>query len=284
MYLTLAFALLSYCSDAQSQIITTGNNVVNASNPYAADVVIGSDASGGIRHNSSIMWWSGGSASRISNAGDVFYYSVWNTTTPNIALGATLGSSSYFQGNVGIGTTTPTQKLDVKGSIVFGNINSNGRLSDEVGYASIVGGVGAGIRFYTNDGISQPLTLSSTGSVGINVTDTKGYQLAVNGNAIATSMTVKLYANWPDYVFKKEYNLPSLSEVKNYIDQNQHLPEMPSEQEVKDNGINLGEIVKVQTKKIEELTLYLIEKDKEIKEDRIRISALEKVSKLIKNK
>jgi len=114
----------------------------------------------------------------------------------------------------------------------------------------------------------------STGNVGIGTVDPHGYKLAVNGNVIATSMTVKLYNNWPDYVFKPNYRLPSLTAVKAYIDQNQHLPEMPSEQEVKDNGINLGEIVKIQTKKIEELTLYLINKDKQLEEQQKQIDAL----------
>lgn len=53
---------------------------------------------------------------------------------------------------------------------------------------------------------------------------------------------------WPDYVFKPDYNLLPLDEVKNYIDQHQRLPEMPSEQDVTKNGLNLREIVKLQTK------------------------------------
>jgi hypothetical protein len=72
--------------------------------------------------------------------------------------------------------------------------------------------------------------------------------------------------NWPDYVFKPTYSLKPLSEVKSYIDLNHRLPEMPSEKEVAEKGVDVGEIVKLQTKKIEELTLYLIEKDKEMKD------------------
>lgn len=70
---------------------------------------------------------------------------------------------------------------------------------------------------------------------------------------------------WSDYVFKPTYKLIPLSEVKTYIDQNQHLPEIPSEEEVKKDGINLGEMNKLLLKKVEELTLYLIEKDNETK-------------------
>jgi len=156
---------------------------------------------------------------------------------------------------------------------------------------------GSALSIWTGDAttagtaMSEIFRVKSNGNVGINTTDTKGYMLAVNGSAIATSMTVKLYTDWPDYVFKPKYHLPSLTTVKAYIDKNQHLPDMPSEQEVKDNGINLGEIVKVQTKKIEELTLYLIEKDKQLNEQQAenkqqnqRIASLEAaVAKLTAN-
>ncbi len=101
------------------------------------------------------------------------------------------------------------------------------------------------------------------------------YLLAVAGSAIATSFTVKTLVNWPDYVFKPTYHLPPLSDVKAYIDQNHHLPEMPSAKEVSDNGLNLGEINKLLLKKVEELTLYLIEKDNEIKNQQKKLNTLE---------
>jgi hypothetical protein len=105
-----------------------------------------------------------------------------------------------------------------------------------------------------------PLVINQ-GSVSIGTANAKGYQFAVNGSAIATAMTVKLNANWPDYVFKKEYQLQPLIQLQAFIDQNHHLPEMPSEQDVAKDGINLGEMDKLLTKKVEELTLYIIEKD-----------------------
>ena len=95
--------------------------------------------------------------------------------------------------------------------------------------------------------------------MAIGTTDPKGYKLAVNGSAIATSMRVKLNANWPDFVFLKDYKLPTLNEVKAYIDKNQHLPDMPSADEVHANGLDLGEMNRLLLKKVEELTLYLIE-------------------------
>ena len=108
--------------------------------------------------------------------------------------------------------------------------------------------------------------LIPNGSVGIGTSNTYTYKLAVNGSAIATSMTVKLLSDWPDYVFNKNYQLSSLDAVKTYIDQNHHLPDMPSAGEVEKNGLNLGEINKQLTKKVEELTLYLIELKKEVEQ------------------
>jgi hypothetical protein len=69
--------------------------------------------------------------------------------------------------------------------------------------------------------------------------------------------------------------LATLTELKTYIDKNQHLPDMPSEAEVAKNGINLGEMNKLLVKKVEELTLYQIEQQEKCKQQDARIAALE---------
>jgi predicted transcriptional regulator len=102
-------------------------------------------------------------------------------------------------------------------------------------------------------------------SLAIGTSDPQSYKLAVKGSVHAQSVQIDM-TGWADYVFNPAYHLKSLSYLKSYIDQNHHLPDMPSEAEVKKNGVDLGEMVKLQTKKIEELTLYLIEKDKQINE------------------
>lgn len=71
---------------------------------------------------------------------------------------------------------------------------------------------------------------------------------------------------WPDNVFAKEYHLPSLSSVEQYISTNNHLPEIPSEKEVLENGIDLAQMNVLLLKKVEELTLHLIQQDKRIQE------------------
>ncbi len=102
------------------------------------------------------------------------------------------------------------------------------------------------------------------GNVGIGVTDTKGYKLAVGGSMIAEKIKVKLKTAWPDYVFAPEYTLPSLQEVEAHIKQYQHLPDMPSAKEVAAEGIDLGEMNRKLLQKVEELTLYIIDLKKEV--------------------
>jgi len=126
---------------------------------------------------------------------------------------------------------------------------------------------------------SQPIYGNMmSGRLAINVTDnTKAseYTLAVGGKAIAEAVTVQLQSAWPDYVFKKDYRLPALNELKAYIDQNQHLPEIPSAQQMAQEGQNLGEMNRLLLKKVEELTLYLIENQKQINELKTKVSFLE---------
>jgi hypothetical protein len=124
-----------------------------------------------------------------------------------------------------------------------------------------------------NGNESLLMTLSSSGELGVNTSDTQGYQFAVNGSAIATSMTVQSYVNWPDYVLKKEYHLMPLFQLRSFIEENHHLPDVPSEQEVEKQGQNLGEMNKLLLKKVEELTLYLIEKDQRDSEQQQQIDA-----------
>ncbi|CAD0000432.1 hypothetical protein FLAT13_00021 [Flavobacterium salmonis] len=90
--------------------------------------------------------------------------------------------------------------------------------------------------------------------------------MAVKGKFISDEIKVQTYANWPDFVFKKEYSLPSLKEVENYIQTNGHLPNIPSAADVSENGILLGEMNARLLQKIEELTLYTIEQQKKIEE------------------
>ena len=109
------------------------------------------------------------------------------------------------------------------------------------------------------------LVVTSLGNVGIGAIDTKGYKLAVAGSAIATSVTVKMQGLWPDYVFEESYRPQSLEELELYVKQNKHLPEIPTATEVKNDGLDLGKINAQLLKKIEELTIILIDQNKRLK-------------------
>lgn len=115
------------------------------------------------------------------------------------------------------------------------------------------------------------------GGVSIGVDDLpSGYKLAVAGNVLAEGVTVELQGNWPDYVFRRDYPLPTLTEVEQHIVDFGHLPGVPSEAEVQENGISLGEMNAILLQKVEELTLYTLQQQEAIEKLEKRLSELEK--------
>lgn len=146
--------------------------------------------------------------------------------------------------------------------------------------ALTVGGRVTATEFYLESGLpfmSSPWTANAsdisfdTGNVGIGVTSPTE-KLEVDGNTLIQgdleAMKVVVTANpgggWPDYVFEPEFKLRSLSEVEAFVKDNKHLPEVPSAKDVAANGIDLGSMDATLLKKVEELTLYMIEMDKQI--------------------
>ncbi len=107
------------------------------------------------------------------------------------------------------------------------------------------------------------MIIGSGGNVGIG-TVSSGEKLSVNGKIRAKEVKVEA-TNWPDYVFERGYELPALSETERHIKEKGHLPGIPSAKEVKENGVELGEMNKKLLEKIEELTLHLIEMEKKMK-------------------
>jgi hypothetical protein len=121
------------------------------------------------------------------------------------------------------------------------------------------------IKFYAeNFGANPIMSIVQNGTVGIGTSDTKGFKFAVAGNMIAEKMVVKLASAWPDYVFEPNYKLPTLSYVEKYIQEHGHLPGVTSAKEIEEKGIDVAETQVQLLKKIEELTLYVIELKKEM--------------------
>ncbi|OKS84906.1 hypothetical protein [Mucilaginibacter polytrichastri] len=217
-------------------------------------------------------------------------------------------------GNIGIGTITPSAKLSIQGTgttsntgapaiadlfgtydrtrLTIGNstVTQGGTRSSAIAFYSmntsgsayktnweIGNDIGAkGINdfyIFSADLNNAPFYISSVGNVGIGTSVPGAYKLAVAGPIHTQAVNVDM-TGWSDDVFNSSYELKPLTSLKSYIVKNHHLPDMPSEDRVIKNGLDLGEISKIQTKKIEELTLYLIEKDRQLKYQQSQINDL----------
>ncbi len=192
----------------------------------------------------------------------------------NVDDGSTPIMALNDNGNVGIGTTNPVSKLDVrtvsnKGirlnsndesaiSFVPNNSNSIFHLShghDNKLYLSHGGTVGQG----------KLMTFVNNGNIGIGTT-TPDSKLTVKGLIHSREVKVTAIAGGADFVFNKDYDLPTLEDVESYINKNKHLPEIASAKEMEKDGIHLAEMNIKLLQKIEELTLYTIQQQKEIQE------------------
>jgi len=123
------------------------------------------------------------------------------------------------------------------------------------------------------------------GKVGIGTASPRN-ELDVNGTIRAREIKVEA-SPWPDYVFDNSYKLKSLNEVEAFINTNKHLPDVPSALQIKEQGVNLGEINAKLLQKIEELTLYTIEQHRQLEKNTQELSSLKEENetlKLIANK
>lgn len=286
---TLFFVFVQQFMNAQT---TEATNTVSSSNSYLGtsnnyDVLFKRNniESGKITTNSvslglnakasnnsvSIGRSSGGISTAYANTfiGD---YSGSGTTTGsgNTFVGASAGSTNVTgYNNTYIGTGAGPDNVDnVHGNIFIGSYSG----FEETGSNKL---------YISNSETTNPLIwgdfaqkqLKFNSKVGIGfgfgnypttagTADVSGYNLFVNGGILTEEVRVTLQSTWADYVFKEDYKLPSLEEVEKHIQEKGHLINVPSAEEIEQNGIALGEMAKIQQEKIEELTLYLIEQKK----------------------
>lgn len=194
--------------------------------------------------------------------------------------------------NVGIGTLTPTKKL-----FIIGDAGINGNIAVQMSTD------GSGFKLQSSYSENKPIVeamqeandgfLYVRSALGTNISKISGYpasptyflsnvgigitnpseKLSVNGNIRAKEVKIEM-ANWPDYVFAKDYKLSSLQETEKHIKDKGNLPGIPSAEEVKVSGVELGEMNKKLLQKIEELTLHLIVQDKRLSKQELIIQKL----------
>ncbi|MBT1698470.1 hypothetical protein KK083_16385 [Fulvivirgaceae bacterium PWU4] len=193
---------------------------------------------------------------------------------------------------VGIGTTTPSHKLTVAGDVAFGLDGAISTISGTSSSGAIqikndpsVGGASnryLRLGWKDNAALFTPvLAINEDMNVGIGTT-TPDTKLTVKGVIHTNEVRVDMESpiQGPDYVFEKDYDLLSLAELEAYIKANKHLPEVPSAKEMAEDGLNLKEMNLLLLKKVEELTLHLIEANKKI--DDLR-NGLKETNSRIKN-
>ncbi|MEO6541495.1 MAG: hypothetical protein ABIN74_10905 [Ferruginibacter sp.] len=124
---------------------------------------------------------------------------------------------------------------------------------------------GNNLQIGTSDALGKVIINTNKMQISTSVNLPDGYRLGVGGKILCEELKVKLQsAGWPDYVFDNRYKLPALNEVEKFIQINKHLPNIPSAAEVEKDGIEVGNMQKRMMEKIEELTLYIIQQQKEI--------------------
>lgn len=214
------------------------------------------------------------------------HISLDDNTSNTMAIGSYMGIRIYSPatGNLLLGSTTDNglAKLQVNGSVMQTGVtnsllkaDANGVLIPAVAgtdYAAASGSANYLSKFNSNNVLSNSLVYDNGTNVGIGTANPQ-YKLAVNGDIGAKKIKVT-QSNWSDYVFDSSYLLTPLMEVARYIKEFKHLPDVLSEKEVIANGIDLGENQAVLLKKIEELTLYGIEQEKSLAENKMKLEEL----------
>jgi hypothetical protein len=193
-------------------------------------------------------------------------------------------------GNVGIGTSEPREgaRIIIKRPIGGTSIIA----ADEGGYGSLIlngcynsePGVGQfnNIVSLNNNNNGHVILASGGGNVGIGTVKPE-YRLDVCGTIRAKEVKVDLLGTCvPDFVFKSDYKLTDLKTLEQFVKTNQHLPEIASEKEMVENGVNMKELQMKLLQKMEEMTLYIIEQNKKLEQQNSEIQAMKSEIKEMK--
>lgn len=179
-------------------------------------------------------------------------------------------------GYVGIGRTSPSDYLDVQGNILNGGADFilgkyDGRTQGSLtGNRALVHSTSDELVINYNGDFEGGVRIMGSynnkinGSLSIgNASLPSGFKLSADGAIIAEEVQVDLSENWPDFIFNDDHDLMKLNDLEEFIKTHHHLPDVPSAEQIENEGQKLGEMNTILLRKIEELTLYIIELKKE---------------------
>ena len=307
---TLLFVLVLFTGTsvkAQNTFPTgVGTNVgIGTTSPTSPlDIRTGGATPGGpsmslsaVSASSQTTFWAGIGASATQNAGNTQGIAALGLTgiannpagtNVNIVFGTEIaalqsgaGTSTEIRGIDGSFQMGPTAgnvtnaECFYAHSIILNSPSTTGSITNGYGFfmAPFTSNVVNKYGFYINDATANNY-LGGSMSIGT-ISVPAGYKMAVNGSAICTQMVVKTFP-WSDYVFQKDYHLPSLDSVALYVKEHQHLSGIPSADEVAKNGVDVGATEAALLKKVEELTLYLIKQNDLLRAQQQEIDQLKK--------
>ncbi|RFS25094.1 hypothetical protein DVR12_07880 [Chitinophaga silvatica] len=203
-----------------------------------------------------------------------------------------MGSLNYYTGKVGLGTNVPVSKLDIVSNTNWTSsswgrsmkLYKGGSIEMDAGLRKFGMGASSDTLLYIfsseTDTIVKPANynfiMHYNGNIGIGTYPREGYKMAVEGMLGARRIRVTQQSGWADFVFHPDYKLPSLGDVEAFINKNGHLPDIPTAEEVKENGVDVGEMNRLLLQKVEELTLHLIRQEKLIAGQQEEIKDLKK--------
>lgn len=316
-------------SQGQS-VINTNSGYLHAATMYkthnniAGGFFVGSapaNAGGSITNNAGVLWNADGNEivfATTGNPGVAGNYAeqmrltaegnflIGKTSQTNSTLrldvGGLMGSQGQSVVNTGSGylyaATIYKTHNNTAGGFLVGSAPANAGGSITNNAAVLWNADGSDIVFATTGtpgvagGYAAQMSITSEGKVGIGTTSfgNGNFKLYVEGGVRTRQVKVDT-DSWADFVFEPSYKLPSLNDIEAYIKANKHLPGVPSAKELKKEGMNLGDMHKIQMQKIEELTLYTIQLKKENEALKQKVNKydalakrLEKLEKMLEKK
>ena len=266
LILIITLSLFFYNVNSQTQLWKTGTNVLY-NYPLTTKIGIGLTTPNYLLHLNGGDFKIGNSSGAFTNTnrllfGDGEYIQIGEMLNDDQlvfkAKSHIFMPSSSFNGWVGIGTTTLSAPLTVKGFVYSNGLTLDSKQAADWSY-----------------GLCIKVDRDLTKAIGI-ISKSGEEVFRVYGNGImyakkieATEFEIRPDASsisWYDHVFSDDYKLKSIQEVEKYILTNKHLPEIPSEKKINENGYKMVEMDGLLLMKIEELTLYIIEQQKQIEE------------------